>query len=387
VSPTLTARWTTPAALRAQVRRRWDDGTLLRALAAGSPFPEMDLPVRGPRAGEIGDDLAAVQRWVADLDTASRGGRCYDLVQQPIGGRHFGRNQIPGRARLTTYDQAWQLLGVRDEVAAFDRILAATAGAPAVRAWVAANPLQSLAIADEWGRVVAAFAWLDGARGSGRYLREITAPGVDTKFVERHRPVLAALLGVPRSASGFVSALGLRSKPETLRVRFAAGWLGLPHVLSEATFRAGELAAVRTAVRTAVVVENEATFLSVPVPYEGVVLWGKGFEVDRAGALPWLRDAEVWYWGDIDSHGFAILDQLRARLPQTRSFLMDRQTLGAHRDRWVRDPSPTSARLSRLDRDEAGLYADLVTDNLGEAVRLEQERVDWSWASGRLPYA
>ena len=116
------------------------------------------------------------------------------------------------------------------------------------------------------------------------------------------------------------------------------------------------------------------------------MVWGKGFEVNRAGALPWLRDAEVLYWGDLDTHGFAILDQLRAWLPTTRSFLMDRETLLAHRVRWVREGSPTSARLTRLSSDEAALYGDLVADRLGDAVRLEQERIDWAWARGRLPY-
>ena len=87
-------------------------------------------------------------------------------------------------------------------------------------------------------------------------------------------------------------------------------------------------------VTQAILVENEVTFLSLPVPVEGVVIWGKGFDIDKAGSLPWLQDAEVHYWGDIDTHGFAILNQLRAWLPHAHSFLMDRETLLAHRGRW-----------------------------------------------------
>lgn len=43
-------------------------------------------------------------------------------------------------------------------------------------------------------------------------------------------------------------------------------------------------------------------------------------------------------------------------------------------------------RFDRLTPDEATLYSDLVSDVLGEAVRLEQERIDWTWAVDRLPY-
>ena len=49
--------WTTPADIAAKLRRRWDDGSLLRAYAAREPFPRVEVPLRGPRASEIGHRL------------------------------------------------------------------------------------------------------------------------------------------------------------------------------------------------------------------------------------------------------------------------------------------------------------------------------------------
>ncbi|BAK36531.1 hypothetical protein MLP_35170 [Microlunatus phosphovorus NM-1] len=40
-------------------------------------------------------------------------------------------------------------------------------------------------------------------------------------------------------------------------------------------------------------VENEITYLSVPVPDDGAVIWGKGFDIDKVGRLPWLAGAEL----------------------------------------------------------------------------------------------
>jgi hypothetical protein len=254
-----------------------------------------------------------------------------------------------------------------------------------VRDWVGAHPHEALAVSADWEAMLTAYRWLDAARGSGRHLREIDVPGVDTKFVERHRAVLARLLGADRAPDAFARSLGLRTPPPLVRLRFDPVVLNLPESLTEATFRVSELSAVPATVRTAVIVENEATFLAVPIPKCGIVLWGRGFEVDRAGSLPWLTDAAVHYWGDLDTHGFAILDRLRAWLPHTQSFLMDRHTLLQHRDRWVVEERPTAAALARLTEPEAQLYSDLVSDRLGERVRLEQERIDWSWAAARLP--
>jgi hypothetical protein len=379
----MSAGWTTPEDIAARVRRRWDDGTLLRAYALGAPFEPIDLPVRGPRASGIGDDLDAVREWVARLDSGRRDDRRYSLTWAPIGGRAIGRNDIPARAVVSSYGQAWALLGVVGSVRAFDEVLALAADQSAVRRWVIAHPHRALELLDELPQLVAAHAWLDGHRDSGLYLREISAPGVDTKFAEKHRTVLAAMLGVPSTAAGFLSGLGLRSKPEFVRLRPAPG-LGLPAPVSEVALRAPELARLAMRPRTAIVVENEITYLSVDVPEDGVVIWGKGFEVDRVGRLPWLVDVEVTYWGDIDTHGFAILDRLRSWLPQTRSALMDRDTLLAHRERWGTEDRPGRALLTRLTRQELGLYTDLVSDALGERIRLEQERIDWSWVQGRL---
>jgi hypothetical protein len=381
-----TQRWTTPDEIAAKLRRRWADGTLLSALARGDAFPPQDFAVRGPRASEIGADLGAVQRWTAELDRGSGGGLRYEIVYGEIGGREFGRNRIPSRIRIESYEQAWTILGVGRQVDRYREILDLTRETVAVHSWVADRPLKALDATDDWPGLLAAYRWLDSARGSNLYLRTIDAPGVDTKFVERHRSVLGALLDVSSSASGFIRDLGLASKPELLRMRFGPSFAGLPVTVTDATFRVDEAAELAASAQAAAVVENETTFLSLDPPHDGVLLWGKGFDVDRVGRMRWLSEVPVWYWGDLDTHGFAILDRLRAFLPQTSSFLMDCETLLHHRDRWGTESSPTSARLDRLDADEAALYADLVVDRYAPAVRLEQERLDWGWVLDHVPY-
>jgi hypothetical protein len=379
------AGWTTVEQVRAAVRRRWDDQTLLRAYAQGEPCPPVVVALRGPTAGRIGDDLAAVRDWVSAIDRGGRDGRCYEVEHAEVGGRVIGRNRLPVRVRVTAYAQAWALLGVGAEVAAYDEVLALVADEPALRAWAGRHPLRAVELAGEWPVVVAAYRWLVAARGSGAYVRQVSAPGVDTKAIERHRGVLAQVLGVSSSATGFVEALGLSGRPETVRLR-ADPSVGVLGGFSEAVLRRDELAVAPVSVSCAVVVENEVTYLSLPVPVGGVLLWGRGFDVGRPGSLPWLAGTAVHYWGDLDTHGFAILDRLRAWLPEACSFLMDRSTLLEHRDRWGAEPSPTRARLARLTVDEDELYRDLVADRYGPRVRLEQERLDWAWVGERLPY-
>lgn len=376
--------WTTSADIRAKVQRIWDDGSLLRAYASGDEFRRLEHRLRGPSAAEVGERLADVQRWKAELTNLSRDGSRYSLELSTIGGRVIGRTLVPSRAVIETYAQAWALLGTRDLVAQYDEILVRATVEPAVHAWVREHPRKAIALSPEWPQLLAAYRWLRENRGSGRYLREITAPGVDTKFAEQHRSVLAALLDTSATASGFLTDLGLRLKPAFTRIRphpdlhFAGG-------LSELAVRHAELADLDLQAERAVIVENEISYLSAPVPPGGVVIWGKGFDLhDVTGGIPWLRASRVTYWGDLDTHGFAILNRVRSWLPQTTSELMDLDTLLAHQERWGTEDRPTHATLTHLTPQELEVYSTLVEDRVGVKVRLEQERIDWAWAMERL---
>ena len=108
----MSAGWTTPDDIAARVRRRWDDGSLLRAYANGDPFEPIEVPLRGPKPSQVGDDVAAAREWVAALDAGRRDDSRYTLQWQSIGGRQIGRNLLPVRAVVSSIEQAWALLGV-----------------------------------------------------------------------------------------------------------------------------------------------------------------------------------------------------------------------------------------------------------------------------------
>lgn len=380
-------QWTSPADIEARLRRHWDSGLLLTAHAKGEDCPVLDIPLRGPNASEIGNDLDRVREWVRALEegAAVRGKTRYELTRRQVGGRVVGRNMLPSRARVDAYDQVWTVLRVHEQVAAFDGVLATVAGCRDATRWVVAHPMQALRVADEWPRLLAARNWLRSHAGTGRFLREVSAPGVDTKFIETHRGILADLLEGAAGAAQFAPSVGFRAKPARIRLRFEASFLGLPPHMSEAALRVEELADSAVHAQSALVVENEISYLTVPIPRGGVVIFGEGFRVNRVGAMPWLRGVPLHYWGDLDTHGFAILNQLRSWLPQTTSLLMDRDTLLAHQDRWGQEPKPTTAALETLTADERAVYADLVSDRYQPRLRLEQERIDWAWVQDHWP--
>lgn len=108
----------------------------------------------------------------------------------------------------------------------------------------------------------------------------------------------------------------------------------------------------------------------------GLVVFGAGYGFEALDEARWMHDRRIHYWGDIDTHGFAILDQLRVHFPHVESLLMDRTTLIAHRAQWTDEPQPVLRDLASLSPGERELFDDLRWKRLADChVRLEQERI------------
>ena len=115
-----------------------------------------------------------------------------------------------------------------------------------------------------------------------------------------------------------------------------------------------------------------------------IAVFGAGYGWEALARAGWLQRCRLHYWGDIDTHGFAILDRLRGYFPHATSFFMDRETLLAHRLHWGEEPEPVRHDLSRLTTEEAAVYDDLRFDRVQPGLRLEQERVGFGWLIAQL---
>ncbi|MCP2297051.1 hypothetical protein APR11_003483 [Nocardia amikacinitolerans] len=372
--------WTLPDDVLGKLRRRWARGEFLSRFATGISWEPLAIGLRGPSAQDIATHLDSARDWVERWRRA----RHLRIEMRTVGGRFVGANTIPGRVWVDSYEQLWAVLGVQSTVDTFAALLDATRlRAPGIAEWMSAEPMKVLECQDEWTRLVDTALWIESHVRPDMYVRQIDVPGVDTKFIERFRTVLAALLDCllpeervdrSKSASDFAGRYGFRQKPSYIRYRHLSDKPGF----SELAVRVPELAAMPPAERTVFVVENEITYLAFPSVEDAVVIFGEGYAASRLQPLKWLDQKNLVYWGDIDTHGFAILNSVRRSFAGVRSMLMDRTSLLAHESHWGAEPNPTREHLESLTPDEASLYTDLVEGVLGRSVRLEQERISYT---------
>ena len=381
--------WTTSADLRAQVQRLWDRGDLLRAVASDAVSWPLRLSLKTPGAADLSDRFEAVRDWVRALADTPH----VRIEWRDWNHRVQGMQRLPAAVWVDSAHDALAVIGMAREARRFDALWQQTAAAqPALLSWLSRRPRQALDLADRWQRLLAVVAWLQAHPRPGVYMRQVDAPGVDSKFIETHRGVLGELLDlalppatIDSGATGitqFARRFGFLDKPVRIRFRLLDPALpGLPGCtgLPDITLDAGSFADLALPVERVFITENETNFLAFPPLAGAIVVFGAGYGWEALARAEWLQRCPIHYWGDIDTNGFAILAQLRARFAHVESLLMDRATLLAHEALWGREDRPRPADVSRLTTAERSLYEDLRDHRIRPSLRLEQEHIGFGW--------
>ena len=377
--------WTTPGEVKKKLLSWWDKGKLLRSEADPTSLFPLQIKLKGPSSAELSSRFADVSDWIRRLVEAD-----LPLKMRHTQHRIIGANEIPTHALFQNLDQVCRLIGKRSELAGFRRLLNQVREVcPEVVPWLEKRPLRALELSSEWERLLRVVLWLRERPQPQIYLRQVDLPGIDTKFLENHKGVLGELftLALPfeyytPEAASFEERFGFKTRPVRIRFRPLSATPAYPGCWTDITVPKEDFAQLDPSLGRVFVVENEINYLAFPKCHDALVIFGSGYKVGALRDIEWMKSRPLYYWGDIDTHGFAILNQLRSYHPHTQSFLMDRETFLTHEAQWVEESTPTRNPLALLDAEEQALYQDLIHGEYGENRRLEQELVGFGRVLG-----
>jgi hypothetical protein len=372
-----------PDGVREIVARRYKNRR--RNWLAGEDEWPLNLPLGAPDEREAQRQPAALRAWITAWQAWSEAG---EIVWRERHWHTLGTQRLPERLLLHSAEsvaaclgegQRWQRANGRyRHLAARWPLLSArlTRYFDMLADWEAA----------EIQRLEDLLAWLEANPRSHLYPRQLPTGGIDSKWLEGRIPLITDLVAALQEDAGgdlgFYERCGLRPLPHTVRLcvldetlRRHAGGLG------DIAARLDDLAALALPARRVFIVENLQTGLAFGDHPGAVVFMALGYGVGALGRVPWVMRAPCTYWGDLDTHGLAILSRARLQIPHLQSVLMDEDTLLRHRGLWVSEnPQYATAELPLLTPSEQAVYDGLKQQRWGVNVRLEQERIPWAWA-------
>jgi len=340
-------------------------------------FPGHGFPLHPPTARAAAADEKGARRFVRDWEGVP--GVVWENRDWTAAGA--GRHPVPVRFEVDSLDALVQEAELGAEWAAWvqrrDLLVDAGCDREAVVTAIALWADQGMPTLETALRVV---TWFRERPGVTVLPRAVAVEGVDTKWLERHRPLVETLLAATRGVSGRED-LGLLAPPDRVRMRFHPG--EGPGGLSDVEVPVEELAAVSPA-RGILMVENLSSFLALPT-WPGVVhVWGVGYRAASLAAEPWFRAAPLLYWGDLDADGFSILSNVRGIHGDVTSVLMDVDTVR----RWSRLGVPDREFQVRsypglTEAEGAAVEALIMVGHL----RIEQERIRFDVAVAAIEEA
>ena len=208
---------------------------------------------------------------------------------------------------------------------------------------------------------------------AGRPLRSLPLAGIDSKFMERHRGLVTALLDI--RFDGQASQLGLSSFLEAADE--GDHWLLVaaltPGLLpfAQLRVRARELRDAPPPAKRILLIENDRCLHLLPTLPDTIAVLGSGLDLAWLRA-DWLRERQIGYWGDMDTWGLCMLAHARKLQPHLTPLLMD-QPLFERCSGTLAVPEPINAGPvppEVLTGTEQAFYRHLLNQDRG---RIEQE--------------
>lgn len=386
-------QWTTLSNVKQYVLKKWNNGFILQLCCDPGKEQSLRIPLKYPSSQELIDRFSDAQRWVQTITSAALQNR-YTVEFTDINHRTLGRNQLPVALIFSTLDDAVSFISKKTEFVRFKNLSQQLlTNFPQLMEWLYQNVFVIIDHATVLEKLLRATQLLLDNPRPQIYLRQLTIRDIDTKFIESYKKILSQWLDILldpvhinqsfSGVKGFEARYGFLSKPDTVRFRI----LDKTHFvqgLSDLTVRTDEFSMLKLHVKKVFVTENDINGLVFPETADSIIIFGRGYGFESLSQVRWINNTEIWYWGDIDTHGFAILNQFRYYFPHTRSLLMDHTTLLAHKPNWVTEPSPTTADLELLTNEERIVYDELRNQKHGMNIRLEQESIPYQWLKAAL---
>ena len=372
----------TPAEIKKKAENKYI--AFLQSIVEGSQiFPLVIVGNKKPNG-----DTAIFKRELEELIDNSKEKRVYGytIEYQTVKTKQHGIQDIPISISFQSEIDYLKFLQKEREAAKFrDDISKIISSFPELKDWVHKYP--SKIVDNNWEDLLKVCNYFKNNPKPHLYIRELPIQ-VHTKFIEQNKGIIRELLDIiiaehiNAEEKSFERRFNLRYDEPLVRFRI------LDNSICQLCFDGAEDLSIpinqfqflNLPIRTVYIVENKMNMLTFPCIDNSIVVWGHGFGVDVMKDVEWMKTKKIYYWGDLDAHGFQILSEIRTHFVQLESFLMNRETF----DKFFDEDTGAETNVEKelcLTQEEDEMFRYLKENNY----RLEQEKIPFEYVSANIP--
>lgn len=317
-----------------------------------------------------------------------RRGFGYTISYKQVNTRQHGTQSIPDEISFLSATDYLKFIKKEKEVRIFcEDIELILNEFPDLKDWLIKCPFKVIDNQSIWNDLLKVCKYFKYNPTPYLYIRELPIQ-VHTKFIEQNKGVIKELLDILISdfvnvqESNFEKRFNLKYPEPLIRFKILDSKVSLSNFngLNDLCVPVSQFAELDIPIRNVLVVENKTNLLTValtlPQLDSSIVIFGSGYKVENLKNIEWLKSKCIFYWGDLDVHGFEILSQFRGYFPSVTSLLMDRITF----EHFYENEKGVNSKITtdlNLTNEEYELYNLLKQTNS----RLEQEKIPFEYTN------
>lgn len=380
-----------PEEIKQQALKWWP--FFLRSHILNEPFFPRSIDRIGKvQSGDITHRYEALKQEIEYLYQFSKNetGTGYLVKTEDKNFRRTGSHELPDSIVFETADDYIHYVGKKKEWKLFrQNYELITHEIPTLKDWSLHNTAWLTQPQIQWRDVLKVCKYFIATPRPDLYIRQLPVE-IHTKFIEENSALTQSLLDflIPGNIRDicqkkFAERYFLKYDEPLVRIRILDAQVCILHKIADISIPLHDFEQTDWQIENVLIAENKMNFLTLPSLLSAIAVWsGGGFNVSYLKNAGWLHTKKIFYWGDIDEHGFQMLHQLRSYFPQTKSLLMDRQTFDSFQPYVVNGARNKSENLHLLNQDETALYQYL--KSLESKNRLEQEKIPQSYVDSIL---
>lgn len=323
----------TPTDIQKKALRQYKD-FLKAVLQRAHIFPLYITGNKGKASMPLDELYPALRRLLEGAK--SKKGFGYTVTLKTVQTRHAGEISMPDEIFFENVEDYLKYIDKEKEFLAFRKVAMQTQKqVPQLLPWMQENPMKVIKYLAQWPSLLKVGAYFLKNPQPNLYPRQFPID-IPATFIEKNQTILNDLLevllpptNINTTSSNFHDKFNLKQDAPLIRVRAVVEAVFPDLPIQDISLSVSDWEQIKVVVDKVFITTDKLNFLRFPSHPNSCVIWGNPATLQEVHKLSFLKEKQLYFWGDISLNTFQQLILLRHSFPTIQLFLVNSATYKA----------------------------------------------------------